>query len=62
VRALLSRNASLSLLAGIGGDRYAVRDAGLEVFAEAALPEKQAQIRWIRTTLRESAVQVLVVS
>ncbi|WP_437592264.1 hypothetical protein [Sorangium sp. So ce1000] len=46
----------------LGEAGHAAHDAGLKAFAEDALPEKQAQIRWIRTTLRESAVQVLVFS
>ncbi|MDC0680787.1 hypothetical protein [Sorangium atrum] len=46
----------------LGEAGHAARDEGLKAFAEAALPEKEVQIRWLKTTLRESAVQLLVFS
>ncbi|WP_437804463.1 hypothetical protein [Sorangium sp. So ce693] len=46
----------------LGEAGHAARDEGLKALAEAALPEKEVQIRWLKTTLRESAVQLLVFS
>ncbi|MGK4005218.1 hypothetical protein WMF31_21495 [Sorangium sp. So ce1036] len=44
----------------LGEAAHAARDGELKAFAESAGPEKLVQIRWIRTSLREAAVQVLV--
>jgi hypothetical protein len=41
---------------------HAAHNHALRAYAEAAQPEKDVQIRWLETRLRQSAVQVIVFS